>query len=516
MKIKANILIFLLLGVSSIAFAQQLKLAELFNDGVVLQRNASVEIWGTSQPNGQVTVEILDKKYKTTSDQQGNWTLRVLPMKAGGPYNMTVNSGNETLKLNEVFVGEVWIAGGQSNMGWTLDKSLGGKEEIAEAKNTNIRFVLVPVVNYEGEKVRGDMNWRTATTENVGSMSGVAYYFAKQMQEKLNVPVGIICCYKGGTAAEVWMSRETLLKNQDHAPIVTAYESYLAEMGKVKYDQLFSLYQKNLKIYSDSVKGGHTAIKPVEPMGEKHHKRPFGLYNTMVKRIIPYTAKGFIWYQGEANASRAEQYRTLFPALIDEWRSNFNNPKMPFLFVQLSNYDHPSYGTRPTWAELREAQLLTWQNVKNTAMVVSMDAGDKNDIHPTDKKPVGERLAATALNTVYGKKIPYSGPVYKSVKFNGNKAMLNFNFVYGGLTSEGELKGFTMCGKDGKFVDAKAEISGNQIVVSAPGVNSPVAVRYSWSNWSEGNLKNREGFPATPFRTDNFELTTKGVKAPKY
>jgi sialate O-acetylesterase len=516
MRIKVNILILLLLSVSSIAFAQQLKLAELFNDGVVLQRNSKVEIWGTSQPGQSVTVEILDKKYKTISNENGSWALHVSPMKAGGPYKMSVSSGNETLQLNEVYVGEVWIAGGQSNMGWTLDKSLGGKEEIAEAKNKNIRFVLVPVVNYEGEKVRGDMNWRTATTENVGPMSGVAYYFAKQMQEKLNVPIGIICCYKGGTAAEVWMSRETLLHNPDHAPIVTSYENYLSDMGKENYDQLFSVYQKELKIYFDSVRAGHTAIRPVEPMGEKHYKRPYGLYNTMVKRIIPYTAKGFIWYQGEANATRSEQYRTLFPALVAEWRSDFKNPKMPFLFVQLANYNHPSYGNKPVWAELREAQLLTWQKVKNTGMTVSMDVGDKNDIHPTNKKPVGERLAANALNTVYGEKMPYSGPVYKSVKFKDNKAILNFNFVYSGLTSEGELKGFSICDTDGKFVAANAKIAGNQIIVSSPEIKKPVAVRYSWSNWSEGNLKNKEGFPATPFRTDNFELITAGVKAPKY
>jgi sialate O-acetylesterase len=496
--------------------AQKLTLGELFNEGVVLQQNVKVEVWGTAAPSEQIIVGLQGKKFKATSNENGNWTLNLSPLKAGGPFEMVVNSDSETLKINEVYVGEVWIAGGQSNMGFQLEKSDGAKVEIANANNKNIRFVLVPVVNYEGEKVRGDMNWRSATTENVGPMSGVAYYFAKQMQEKLNVPVGIICCYKGGTAAEVWMSRETLLKNPDHAPIVTSYEEYLADMGKEKYDELYLVYQKNLKIYFDSVRAGHKAARPVEPMGEKHYKRPYGLYNTMVKRIIPYTAKGVIWYQGEANATRSEQYRTLFPALIDEWRSDFKNSKMPFFFVQLSNYNHPAYGTKPTWAELREAQLFTWQNVKNTGMAVSMDVGNKNDIHPTDKKPVGERLAANALNVVYGHKIPYSGPVYKSVKFNNNKAILNFDFVYSGLISEGELKGFTISGKDGIFVDAKAEISGNQIVVSADGIESPVAVRYGWSNWSEGNLKNNDGFPATPFRTDNFELMTKGVKAPKY
>ena len=506
----------LFIFLSLLAFSQSLKLGELFNEGVVLQRNAKVEIWGSAAPSEQITVGIQGKKYKALSNKDGKWTLNLSPMNAGGPFILTVATANETLKINEVYVGEVWIAGGQSNMAFQLEKSDGAKVEIANAKNKNIRFVLVPALTYDGDRTRGDMNWRTATTENVGPMSGVAYFFAKQLQEKLNVPIGIICCNKGGTAAEVWMSRETLLKNPDHAPIVTSYESYLSELGKEKYEQLFATYEKELKVYFDSVRAGHEAIRPVEPMGEKHYKRPCGLYNTMLKRVIPFTAKGVIWYQGEANAQRAEQYQTLFPALIDEWRSDFNNPKMPFLFVQLANYNHPSYGEKPVWAELREAQLLTWQKVKNTGMAVSMDVGNKNDIHPTNKKPVGERLAATALNTVYKMKMPYSGPVFKSMKIKDNQIVLNFDFVYNGLTSKGELKGFTICSKDEKFVPAKAEIINNQIIVSAKGMESPVAVRYSWSNWSEGNLTNIEGFPATPFRTDNFEMITKGVKTQKY
>lgn len=496
--------------------AQKLTLAELFNEGIVLQQKSNVLVWGKAEAVKEVGIKIQDKNYKTISDKNGDWTITLKNLKAGGPYSMISYSLTDTLKLNEVYVGEVWIAGGQSNMAFQLEKSDGAKVEIANAKNKNIRFVLVPALTYDGDRTRGDMNWHTATTENVGPMSGVAYFFAKQLQEKLNVPVGIICCYKGGTAAEVWMSRNTLLKNPNHAPIVTSYETYLSDLGKEKYKQLFDTYEKELKVYFDSVRAGHEAIRPVEPMGEKHYKRPYGLYNTMLKRIIPYTAKGVIWYQGEANAQRAEQYRTLFPALIDEWRSDFKNPQMPFLFVQLANYNHPSYGGKPVWAELREAQLLTWQKVKNTGMAVSMDVGNKNDIHPTNKKPVGERLAATALSTIYKIKIPYSGPVFKSMRIKDNQIVLNFDFVYNGLSSKGELKGFTICGRDEKFVPAKAEIINNQIIVSAKGIDSPVAVRYSWSNWSEGNLTNVDGFPATPFRTDNFEMITKGVKTQKY
>lgn len=497
--------------------AQKLTLGELFNEGAVLQQNSKVLVWGTTEPQKRVTVSIHGKEFSSDSDASGKWTVTLKSLKAGGPFKMETYSGNDTLKLNEIYVGEVWIAAGQSNMGWTLEKSDGGKEEIANAKNTNIRFMMVPVLTYKGDKTKGDMNWRTATTENVGTMSGVAYFFAKDLQEKLNVPVGIICCYKGGTAAEVWMSRETLLKNPDHAPIVESYESYMKNLGVDKYNEMYQQYEKDFRLYGDSIKAGYkNAVHPVEPMGDKNYKRPYVLYDFMQKRIIPYTAKGVIWYQGEANAQRAEQYQTLFPALIKEYRDDFKNPKLPFLFVQLANYDHPSYGSRPIWAELREAQLMTWQKVKNTAMVVTMDVGEKNTIHPTNKKPVGERLAACAFNKVYGMKNPYSGPVYKSVKFDKDKAVVSFDFIYSGLNAVGELKGFTICGKDKKFVPAKAKIENDKVIVSAEQVKEPIAVRYSWINWSDGNLRNRDGFPASPFRTDTFDLLTKGIKAPKY
>lgn len=496
--------------------AQSLQLAELFNEGMVLQRNAKVNVWGSGIPGENVEIQIQQRMFKTKVDEAGNWNVQLSDLKEGGPYKLLVKSADESFVLNEVYVGEVWIAGGQSNMAWTLAKSENGKEHVENAKNENIRFVMVPQVYYEGHKVKGDMNWRTATTVNVANMSGIGYFFAKDLQEKLNVPVGIICCYKGGTPVESWMNREVILSNPEHAPIVEKYEDYLQKMGNEKYNQLFSDYESNTKLYRDSLKKGFPeAIKPVEPMGEKHYKRPYGLYNTMVKRIIPYTAKGIIWYQGEANAPRSEQYQTLFPALIAEWRSDFENKNMPFLFVQLANYDHPGYNY-PAWAELREAQLKTWQTVKNTAMVVIMDVGEKKDIHPIYKEPVGKRLALCALNTVYGIDVPHSGPVFKKAVFKNDKAILSFDFVYAGLKSNSELQGFTICGDDKKFVPAKAFISGKKVIVSSEEVKNPVAVRYNWENWGVGNLTNSTGLPASPFRTDNFSLITAGIKAPKY
>jgi len=516
-RMKKTIITYVFLFLTVCISAQQLTLNEIFNNGMVLQQKSSALVWGTAKPTANLSIKIQQKIFKSTSLPDGNWTVTLKNLQPGGPFRMSVYADKDSVVLNEVYVGEVWIAGGQSNMGWTLEKSDGGKEEIANAKNTNIRFVMVPAVLYEGDRTRGDMNWRTATTENVSQISGVAYYFAKELQAKLKVPVGILCCYKGGTAAEVWMSRETLLQNPDHAPIVEAYEKYLADLGAAKMEEINSTYDKNLKIYFDSVKAGFAnAVRPAEPLGNHNYKRPYGLYNTMQKRIIPYTSKGVIWYQGEANAPRAEQYRTLFPALINEWRTDFKNPKLPFYLVQLANYDHPSYGTRPMWAELREAQLMTWQKVKNTGMAVSLDYGEKNTIHPTNKKPVGERLAAIALHNDYKFDIPFSGPVYKSVKFENGKAIISFDYIYSGLTSNGDLKGFSICGEDKKFVPAHAEVVNNKIVVTSESISKPVAVRYGWANWTDANLKNKEGFPASPFRTDNFELLSHGIKAPNY
>ena len=498
--------------------AQQLKLGELFNEGAVLQRNAKVSVWGTAVPASNVSVSIQGKMVQAKSDKTGKWTMDLSALKEGGPYEMTVISANETVKLKEIYVGEVWLAGGQSNMGFMLQNAVGGKEEAASATNKNIRFVMVPYKPYEGYKTKGDMNWHTATTENnVAEMSAVGYYFAKDLQKKLNVPVGVICCYKGGSGAETWMTRDWLLKSTITAPIVEKYESYLTELGKDKYKELFSKYEADTKQYRDSVKAGNTkAVAPKEPMGENHFNRPYGLYHTMLERCIPYSVKGAIWYQGEHNSGRAEQYRTLFPALIAEWRNDFNNPAMPFLFVQLANYGKADANNRPIWPELREAQLLTWQKVKNTGMAVTMDIGEKDNIHPPRKEQVGKRLAAIAFNNVYSLKTPYSGPVYKSMEIKGNQAILSFDFVYDGLKADGELKGFFICGDDKNFIPAKAEIKGNQIVVYSELISKPAAVRYGWANWSEGNLFNSADLPATPFRTDDFTMLTANRKNDSY
>jgi sialate O-acetylesterase len=497
-------------------WAQRL-LAPCFSNNMVLQRNVRVTLWGNAQPNEEVNISLQGQAAKIKADKSGCWEAVLSPLAAGGPYALSVLTANgATQKLDSIYVGEVWLAGGQSNMAFRLDQSYESERHIAEANNPDIKFMLVPHVYYKGHQVKDSlMVWRNATAQDVGMMSAVAYFFAKKLQAELDVPVGVVCCYKGGTPAEAWMTRELLAANDDFSPILTRYEKILENLGVQGVEQEFTSYSAQLREFKAAEKRGEKDIKrPVEPMGPYNPKRPVGLYETMLSRIIPFTFAGILWYQGEANASRAEQYRTLFPALIDLWRNKFRNPALPFLFVQLSSYGHPAYGEKPVWAELREAQLHTWQNVSNTAMAVSIDVGEKDDIHPTRKEVVGLRLSAAALATVYGGSNVYSGPVYKSMKVKEGMAWLDFTHVGKGLAAQGDsgLQGFSICGSDRKFVPAQAGIEGAQVKVWADDVSKPVAVRYGWSNYANANLFNLDGFPASPFRTDSFDLVTKGKK----
>lgn len=502
-------------GVWAMPIQNGLKLADLFGEGMVLQQNNKNNFWGEALPSSLVRIEMQGKKAEIKAGEDGRWKTSLKGLKAGGPFVLKVTSNNQSIVLSDVYVGEVWLASGQSNMERRLSMSENGEQVAAAATNTNIRFTIIPKINYEGESVDRQIKWQAATYPQVSAMSAVGYYFAVQLQQKLNVPIGIICCYKGGIPAEAFLSEETLLSNDKTSPIVERFRE-TAIYDDEQYNKAMNEYKERFKLYNDSVAMGYRQLsRPFEPIGTKHHKRPGGLYHTMLKRIVPYSIKGVIWYQGEGNAERGEQYKTLFPALIKEWRKDFGQPDLPFYFVQLTNFDHPFWQNNPYWAEIREAQLHTWQTVKNTAMVVSIDKGDKNDLHPIYKRPIGERLAACALNLVYGTKQAYSGPIYKSMNIKGNEIELNFDFVYSGLSSGGDtLSGFTICGSDYRFVPAKAKIIDNKVVVWADGINHPRAVRYGWANWSDGNLFNKEGFPASPFRTDHLPMLSDGVYYP--
>jgi sialate O-acetylesterase len=430
----------------------------LFTDGAVLQRGQNVPVWGTANDGEKVTVEFAGQTATTTA-QGGKWKVELKPLEAGGPFSMKISGDNE-VTVNNLLVGEVWVASGQSNMEWTLNASFEPEVEKPKAKFPQIRMItakkvasLTPLDEIQGK-------WQECSPETVGGFSAVAYYFARDLHAKLGVPVGIISTSWGGTPAQAWTSSEGFAG------------------------------QPELKDYADQ-------LKAAEVLPEKGHQNfPAALYNAMIAPVVPYGMKGVIWYQGESNAGQSKQYQTLFPAMIADWRAKWKLGDFPFLYVQIA----PFKGQPP---EIREAQFLTLAKSKNTAMTVTTDCGDANDIHPKQKEPVGHRLSLAARALAYGEKIVYSGPLYQEMKAAGGKAWISFSHVGGGLVAkDGGLKGFTLAGADRKFVPAKAVIEGDKVVVSAEGLADPKAVRYGWDNVPDVNLFNKEGLPASPFRTD--------------
>jgi sialate O-acetylesterase len=504
----------LLLLLFSNRLLADVKLPAFFSDNMVLQQKADVALWGWADPGEtvEVTGSWSRKKAKTTADAQGNWKVNLSTVKAGGPYTLTIKGRNK-VELKNVLLGEVWICSGQSNMhfpmapiensGWATGVE-NYEQEIARANYPTIRMFTVErkVADEPQKDVEGD--WQVASPATVGDFSAVAYFFAREIYEKTGLPVGLINTSWGGTPAEGWTQKEVLEADAELKPILERYSEDLA-----KYPEAIKVYKAEMeqwKLQAEEAKGRgeEPAPAPREPMGPNHHKSPYKLYNAMIAPLVPYAIQGAIWYQGESNADRAYQYRKLFPAMITNWRRAWG-ADFPFYFVQIA----PHRSQRP---EIREAQLLTMQSVPNTGMAVVTDAGDSLDIHPRNKQVVGKRLALWALAKDYGKKdMVYSGPIYKSMKVDGDTIRLSFDHVDGGLVAKnGPLAEFTIAGPDQQFVPAQAKIEGEQVVVWSDKVKDPVAVRFAWERIPEPNLYNKAGLPASPFRTDTWQAETYG------
>jgi sialate O-acetylesterase len=441
------------------------KLHGMFTDGMVLQQGMDVPIWGTADPGETVNVEIMTQREgvkkpdigggSIKADAKGNWQL-VFPkkLKAGDQPTIVVTGGNNKVVVKDILVGEVWVASGQSNMEWAMNQ-IGAKDDIANSANKNIRLFDVPKTpsatpqtelgdpsKTKGPKGRVFAKWLECGPDSTANYSAVGYYFARKLQKDLNVPVGIINNSWGGMPAETYTSKGTL---------------------------------ESLKIKGDSQK-----------------------YNGMVVPVQPYAIRGVIWYQGESNAGRAKEYFQLMNALIKNWRDDWKQPDMPFLTVQLAPFEPGN-----NYADVREAQLYTMLKGKNIGMAVITDAGDRKNIHPPKKEPVGERLALCALGIAYDKKVAYNGPIFEKAAFDKEKASVSFAHASGGLVAKGgPLTGFTIAGKDGKFHKAEATIVENMVVVRSAEVPEPTAVRYGWANYPEVNLYNGAGLPASPFRSD--------------
>ncbi len=456
----------------------EVKLSPLFGDNMVLQRNVRAAIWGVASPGESVTIVTGPRKVVVRAGDDGRWEARVGPFPAGGPHTITVSGQSNTVTINNVMFGEVWIASGQSNMEWPVAGSRNAEYEIKNATNPAIRLFKVAKASRPEPTRELSGSWSVCSPESVPGFSAVAYFFGRALFRRLQVPIGLIQTAWGGTPAESWTARSWLETDPDLSPMLARIPA-----------------------------PGQT-VKPNDPSKPAWDGwTPTGLYNGMIAPIVRYSIAGAIWYQGESNASRAYQYRKLFPAMIKCWREAWGQGDFPFLWVQLANFmkRQPEPGDS-AWAELREAQTMTL-SLPHTGQALAIDIGEANDIHPRNKQDVGIRLCLAAQYIHYGDRdVVASGPTYKAMTVSGSKVTITFTNIGGGLVSKDglPLSGFAVAGPDRKFHWAQARISGSTVIVSSDAVENPVAVRYAWADNPPATLYNAAGLPAGPFRTDDW------------
>ena len=471
----------------------------LFSRGAVLQRGLAVPVWGSAKEGEKVTVSFLGQSVSTTTAKDGKWLVRLKPLKASAqPATLTIR-GENTVTVEDVLVGDVWVCGGQSNMEFTLNRAHNAATVTPTANDPLLRLVTIPRGASDEPKDEAPVTWKACDPTSAASFSAVGYFFGRDLRATQKVPVGLISSNYGGTPAEAWTDHETLLANPLLKPILDRHDRALTQFTtngtEEKNRQAQEAWKQAVEQAKAENKPAPPALRlPANPKTDIH--RPSGLYNAMIHPLQPFGIRGVIWYQGESNNGNPKEYQTLFPTMIQNWRKTWHQGEFPFLFVQIA----PFKGMSP---EIREAQLISWKKTPNTAMAVITDVGDANDIHPKQKEPVGQRLALAARSLAYGEKIEFSGPVFSAMKAKGPDAILSFTHAANGLTAkDGPLKGFEIPGPDGKFIPAQAEIRGSTVVVHGLDGKAPAAVHYGWTNVPDVNLCNSLGLPATPFRTE--------------
>ncbi len=629
----------------------ELRLASPFTDHMVLQRERPVRIFGQAAPGAEVVVEFQGQRASAKTDSKGDWLVTLKPLSLGPAAKLQVRSGGESVTLDDVLVGDVWLCSGQSNMEMGLNMVRDGAKEVANADHPQIRLLKVPKVTLPSPTREAELQWTVCTPKSVaeagwGGFSAVAYFFGRKLHQDLKVPIGLIDSSWGGTVAEAWVTREGLEPLEDFNAALKRVAGYAADPAGTEkrfwesYDAWYTAhdpgtkggfqapdldesdwekvqvpewfqelngiywYRKTIELTEEQARSAKPVLSlgncddqdttwvngqvvgrmdgwwswrvynlepgilkpgknviavrmidrmwggglssPAETMklyldggavdlpGEWRRKitakygpipnpepsiigdplQPSVLNNGMIRPLVPFTLRGAIWYQGESNGGRGAQYGRLLPALIGDWRRNFQSGDFPFYIVSLAPYGpaakDPEEGG---WADLRESQRTTALKVKNAGLISTLDIGDAGDIHPANKQDVGLRLALMALGQEYKRPVASSGPTYKSMRIEGGEVRLRFDHLFGGLEQRGpRLSGFTIAGEDRKFVWAEAALAGDEVVVWSPKVPSPKAVRYAWAQNPPSSLFNRAGLPATPFRTDDWPLPSEGVK----
>ena len=469
-----------------------LQMSPYYTDNMVLQYGRRIELQGMANAGEKVSVSIAGQKHRATADTDGKWTVALSPLKAGGPYTLKIETGKKKLVYKNVMAGEVWLCSGQSNMEFQLNQSATGKEDIPMAENRNIRLFDMKArwrtnpVEWDASVLDSlnhlqyfhDTQWTECTPQTAARFSAIAYHFGKMLQDSLQVPIGLICNAVGGSPTEAWVSRRML---------------------EFEFPAILRDWTKN-DFIQDWVRGRAAQnIRKSKDKFQRHPYEPCYLFESAILPMQQFPIRGVIWYQGESNAHNIEAHEMLFPRLVRSWRQYWEDEEMPFYYVQLSSLN------RPSWPLFRDSQRRMLQDIDNSGMAVSTDKGNPTDVHPTEKREVGQRLAYWALNETYGfRNVVPSGPLYSDVEFKKGAAYVSFDYDEGlRPAKEGEeLLTFEIAGEDRRFYPAKAVVEGNRVKVWSKEVKNPTIVRYGWQPYTKANLVNGAGLPASTFRSD--------------
>jgi sialate O-acetylesterase len=505
----------------------EVHLASPFTSHMVLQRDMKVPVWGTADAGETVTVEFAGQKVSAQADADGNWRVNFKPLEASAEGRMLTVTGSHTaqpITLDDVVVGEVWLASGQSNMDFSMSKKVkyfaGVTNEDAEIAAAN--YPLIRMFIGEASKAYKPQTnvagvWKVCTPETAPAFCAIGYFFARDLQKEINVPIGIIAEAFGASTAESWIGRPTMTSDPKLKPMLDRFDAAVESFRTNRPAVVAPPRSEDVNATNAVVTATNTASAGTNAVARGRRRGPSGprdpvqdqhnatvLFNGMINPVIPYAIRGAIWYQGESIIGGADGI-ALYPhveeALIKDWRALWGEGDFPFYIVQLAGQEAASNSPK-----VREAQALGL-TLPNTGMAVTTDIGEAHNVHPKNKQDVGDRLSRIALANVYGSSIEYSGPVYQSMQVEGGAIRVKFSHLGGGLVAKGggPLKWFEIAGADQKFVPAEAKIDGDTVVVSSPDVTAPAAVRYAWVNFPDGcNLFNAAGLPAAQFRTDNW------------
>jgi len=494
------VFILALLLYTSPCLRAEVRLPAILGNDMVLQRDMTVNLWGWAAPGEDITITLDAIEVKTQADDQGRWQAKLPAQPAGGPRHLII-AGTNRIEFNNILFGEVWIASGQSNMAWQLKQADGAQEAMAAANYPDLRLFQVPRVT-SGEPLENvQCSWTPCNSDTAGNFSAVAFFFGLELRNRLNVPVGMIASSWGGTRAEPWTPKEGFAAVTSLASVIEQIDQAKAAFRKKLSDAL--------PTYEQWITAARHALDADTPIpllpalpahGLDSNQQPTGLYNAMIHPLVPYTLRGAIWYQGEANLADGALYTDKMQALILGWRKVWNLPEMPFYFAQLAPYH---YGPEPfKLPEIWQAQTKVLAVVPHTGMAVTNDIGNIKDIHPRNKHDVGKRLALWALAKTYEQKdLVYSGPLYQSLKVEGNKIRVFFNHVGTGLASRDgkELTFFEIADASANYLPAQAVIDGDSVLVWSDQIAVPTAVRFAWNQDAQPNLMNKEGLPAAAF-----------------